>query len=171
MDQCYINLAIVHHHPQEGDGYTSCGDGDSAHVSSPASLFTRLQIKERNEGTHVPLSTIFDSRKGRDGHEKQHIRILVRGVCSNCFSIFSTGPMSLSHLDRTAFFSVAWFLSTWSRRLLDSIQNRYRLTLIKRTLPRARDTRYIARSLLSIVVLVVVLKSSTHLSHVSTLVL
>jgi hypothetical protein len=83
MDQCYINLAIVQQHSQDlrssKDGDTSSRDGDSARESSPFSLFTRLQVKERNEGTQVPLSTIFDPRKGRDGHEKQPRRILIRG--------------------------------------------------------------------------------------------
>lgn len=83
MDQCYINLAIVQQHPQDarsvGDKYTSSGDSNAAHRSSPFSLLARLHVKERNEGTHVPLSTIFDSRKGRDGQEKQPRRILIRG--------------------------------------------------------------------------------------------
>jgi len=76
MDQCYINLAIVQQHPQDSQ---PSGDMDSAHGSSPFSLFTRLQLKERNEGVQVPLPTIFDRRKGRDGHEKQPRRILIRG--------------------------------------------------------------------------------------------
>jgi flagellar biosynthesis GTPase FlhF len=44
-----------------------------------SSLFARLHVKEQNEGTHVPLSTIFDSRKELDDHEKQPRRILIRG--------------------------------------------------------------------------------------------
>ncbi|KIX03064.1 uncharacterized protein Z518_06614 [Rhinocladiella mackenziei CBS 650.93] len=76
MDQCYINLAIVQQHPQDA---RSSEDGGSAHKSSPFSLFARLHVKERNEGTEVPLSTIFDPHQGPDGHEKQPRRILIRG--------------------------------------------------------------------------------------------
>jgi len=83
MDQCYINLAIIQQHRQDarstGDKDTSSKDSNTAQRSSPFSLLARLFVKEQNEGTHVPLSTIFDSRKGRDGHEKQPRRILIRG--------------------------------------------------------------------------------------------
>jgi hypothetical protein len=83
MDQCYINLAIVQQHHQDarstGGKDAASGDSNAAQRSSPFSLLARLRVKEQNEGTHVPLSTIFDSRKGRDGHKKQPRRVLIRG--------------------------------------------------------------------------------------------
>jgi hypothetical protein len=83
MDQCYINLPVVQQHRQDaqssGDKDTPSGDSNTAHRSSPFSLLARFHVKEQNEGTDVPLSTIFDSRGGRDGHDKQPRRILIRG--------------------------------------------------------------------------------------------
>ncbi|KIW21958.1 uncharacterized protein PV07_12642, partial [Cladophialophora immunda] len=82
MDQCYINLAIVQHHqdaPSSGDENAFSGDNQTAHQSSPFSLLTRLHVKERYEGTHIPLPAIFDPRRGRHGDKDLPRRILIRG--------------------------------------------------------------------------------------------
>jgi hypothetical protein len=80
MDQCYINLAIVEHPGR--DAARSKGERDKEDTlshSSPFSLSARLKIERPDKSIQVELPTLFNPRKGPDGHTTQPRRILIRG--------------------------------------------------------------------------------------------
>ncbi|EFX03859.1 pfs domain containing protein [Grosmannia clavigera kw1407] len=74
MNQCYINLAVVE---QQGTKTANSAERDAK--VSPFSLSHRLSVDTPDKQTQIVLSTIFESRKNRDGTTKTPRRILIRG--------------------------------------------------------------------------------------------
>ncbi|KAM3068307.1 hypothetical protein ACMFMG_009447 [Clarireedia jacksonii] len=72
MDQCYINLAITER-PDRDVAYSKGSKIDSF------SLLARLKIKTPDKDIQVELKTLFDPRKGPNGHTIQPRRIFIRG--------------------------------------------------------------------------------------------
>ncbi|KAL8303425.1 hypothetical protein RB600_007056 [Gaeumannomyces tritici] len=79
MDQCYINLAIVEQPGRDAARPDEGSDRDTPPQSSPFSLSARLKIETPDKNIRVELPTLFNPRKGRDGHTTQPRRILIRG--------------------------------------------------------------------------------------------
>ncbi|KAL1845426.1 hypothetical protein Plec18170_009782 [Paecilomyces lecythidis] len=69
MDQCYINLAIVEH----------TAKAESAHQSSPFSLFERLKVRTVDQAKQVSLPQLFEPRKRLEGTSIVPKRILIQG--------------------------------------------------------------------------------------------
>jgi HEAT repeat protein len=72
MDQCYINLAIVEH-----SGHDAAHSEGSK--TDPFSLLARLKIETPDKDIQIELKTLFNPRKGPDGHTIQPRRIFIRG--------------------------------------------------------------------------------------------